>query len=429
MRERLVTLLCAVGALLLFAALFLHGDDSVRGGRDSARPLTPERRANGYYAASSWLATSGVPVISLRERFGALAQRRDLPASGNLLIVTLPAAAGFLTQEFVPLDHWIRSGNTLLVLAALDDEPDWAFLQRAAAPVDLNLLTGLSFETLRARESRAGRIGRSAPAAPGDTFRPFLQPQRVTLLPNLPHPYFRHVATLAALSDYAPQAWTLKLPYDGFALELAHEHDSGAGALWTRPLGAGRIIVSACGSLFTNRALGLADNAQLFANLIADSVSPQGAVLFDDAHQGLAPGYDVQRFYRDPRLYWSIAILLGLWLCWVLGSTQLRAVPERAPAPRREELLRASGGFLARVLPSDVAARRLLELFLQRLAMRAPAAHAEVWRHLERHPRIAPRELERLRHWYTDAYAGRRVPLRALHNLLLRLERLIRHPP
>ena len=50
----------------------------------------------------------------------------------------------------------------------------------------------------------------------------------------------------------------MKVPYEGFVLALAHEQQSGEGALWTRPLGKGRIIVSGFGSLFTNRALGLA---------------------------------------------------------------------------------------------------------------------------------------------------------------------------
>jgi Domain of unknown function (DUF4350) len=434
-RERLVTLASALGALLLFAALFLQGDSATRAGRELARPTTAERRGNGYYAAATWLEGDGVRVISLRERLGSLARRRDLPASGNLLIVTLPAAAAFRTEEFVPLDRWVRSGNTLLILAALTDSPDWAFLQRGLAPADLNLLSGLTFESLRARTARVAgaqnRPGARRPRADRgeggieDLLSPFLEPQRLTLLPNREHAYLHQVTRAVALSDYAHQAWTLKLPYDGFALELAHE-DGGSGVLWTRPLGAGRIVVSAYGSLFTNRAIGLADNARLLANLIGASVSEHGAVLFDDAHQGLSAAYDVRRFYRDRRLYETAAILLALWLVWVLGSTRLTAAVRRIPAPRESDLVVSTGGFLARVVRTDAAARRLLERFLERIPASA-AGVAAAWRYLEQHPRVPPPEVRRLQGWYADAYAGRRVPLARLQNLIVRIERGL-HP-
>ena len=49
MRERLITLVCALGALLLFAALFVRGE-----GRDARRvalPTTVERHGNGLLGA------------------------------------------------------------------------------------------------------------------------------------------------------------------------------------------------------------------------------------------------------------------------------------------------------------------------------------------------------------------------------------------
>src|SRR5262249_38768379 len=158
------------------------------------------------------------------------------------------------------------------------------------------------------------------------------------------------------------QSWALKVPYEGFALELAHERDSRAGVFWTRPLGAGRIVVSGFGTLFTNRALALADNAALFANIVGADLGSRGAVLFDDEHQGLGAAYDPEKFYRDSRLYSTLGILLGLWLAWVLGSTALRLPSVHVSAPREADLVRATGGFLARVLRNDMAARRMFEL-------------------------------------------------------------------
>ena len=173
----------------------------------------------------------------------------------------------------------------------------------------------------------------------------------------------------------APAAapWSVRIPDGGFMLALARERDAGNDVLWTRGLGAGRIIVFAVGTLFSDNALPLADNAQLFANLVAASVARAGAVIFDDYHQGLSAIYDPQKFYRDPRLYLTSAILLGLWFIWVLGATRLKIPVTRIAAPRELDLVRANAGFLARVLPPAVAARRLFEHFLQHVGRRMPA--------------------------------------------------------
>lgn len=418
MKERLVTLAAALGALALFVGVFLQSGGGTAGA-DVPRPTTSERRADGYSAARSWLEGEGVRVISLRERLAALAERRDLAPAGNLLIITLPGVTGFSSAELASLDRFIRAGNALLVVAALADVPDWAMARAGLTPGDVNLLTGLSFEPLR-----IGHRGMGSPAV---------------LVANGAHPYLRNVRQAVAVSDpsadRAPAPWVLKVPYASFALVLAHERASGAGALWMRPLGAGRIIVSGFGSLFTNRALGLADNGQLLANIVAANVAPEGSVIFDDLRQGLGAVYDPARFYHDPRLWQTVGILLALWLAWVLGATRLRASQERSRAPRESELLHATGALLARVVRPEEAARRLFDHLLGSVcpgrggASSGPnpgASAADRWRALERHPRLPAADLERLKRWHADALAGRRVPLRRLHELLSRTERLFR---
>jgi len=440
MKERAFTLLCALGALALFIAMFVRREGGVDARHDIPRPTTAERRGNGYNAALVWLNAEGVRSISLRDRFNKLREVKGLPATGNLLIVTLPAAGGFNTEEFLPLDHWVRAGNTLLIVAALADTPEWAYPSSGMAVGDLNLLAGLEFETVAARERRLNKPrlpepGKAptpqrgkAPAEQMDSvvpdFRALAVPQRATLVPNRPHVYFNRVAEVIALSDYPPQPWTVKVPYQGFVLALARQRETGEGALWTRPLGEGRIVVSAFGSIFTNRALGLADNGQLLANIIASNVKEGGAVLFDDAHQGLGAAYDPQKFYSDHRLYVTIGILIGVWLVWVLGSTRLRVPITRAVTPREAELVRAAGSFLARVLPNHAAARRLFENFFRRVNERSQRHETGApWELLERHPRVAAGEIEQLKDWYAQACAAQRVPLGRLYNLLLRIDK------
>ena len=146
MKERLITLGCALGALALFLTIFGRSESAADARRDIPRPTSEERRGNGYHAAMSWLDQERTHTASLRNRFDRLADQPGLGPAGNLLIVTLPASVGFRTEEFRPLERWVRAGNTLLVLAALADSPDWAISPGGLASGDLTLLTGLQFE-------------------------------------------------------------------------------------------------------------------------------------------------------------------------------------------------------------------------------------------------------------------------------------------
>ena len=251
MKEWWVTLACASGALALLLAMFLQGDDTSNGRGDVASPTSAERGANGYHGAMVWLDEERIRTISLRERFDTLTTHRfALPSSGNLLVVTLPVATAFKTEEFRPLDSWIRAGNTLLILAALADEPDWAFADGRPAFADLGLLSGLEFDIASGAKGNSSDVGARIAA----TAQAYSQPRRVVMVPNGSHPYFNGVGSAVAWSDYPAQMWEVKVPYDGFVLSLAHLRDADDSVLWMRELGSGRIIVSGLGSLFTNRA-------------------------------------------------------------------------------------------------------------------------------------------------------------------------------
>ena len=303
MRERLTTLACALGALLLIGTLLLRADTIAA--RRALPPTTLEHSDNGLLGARTWLQGEGVRTLALRERFDAWLQQARLPRSGNLLIVSLPAVTGFRPDEAVALEHWVREGNALLVLAALRDRPGWAQYPFVMVN-DLQLLTELSLAPGLQHADRGERRSRPPPPAPQRTesgaerlarlATELSSPELRTLVPNRAHPYFTGVARAEALSDYAPLGYSLAVPRDGFVLSLAHQEGSAEDAFWVRPHGEGTIIVSGFGSLFSNRALGRADNARLLANLVGSSVVGDGAVVFDDEHQGLSDSYDPARF-------------------------------------------------------------------------------------------------------------------------------------
>ena len=152
MSERLTTLACALGALALFLLLFVHREGGLDRRNDVPRPTTVEERGAGYRGVFTWLNSSGLRTLSLRERIDTFTTRSDIARTGNVLVVTLPGTDLFKTAETAPLQNWLHAGNTLLVLAALADTPDWAAAVGGVNVGDLKLLSGINFNQSAARE-------------------------------------------------------------------------------------------------------------------------------------------------------------------------------------------------------------------------------------------------------------------------------------
>ncbi|HLJ39022.1 MAG TPA: DUF4350 domain-containing protein [Steroidobacteraceae bacterium] len=422
MRERLTTLALACASLLLFLMLFVHAEGPPA--EDASVPTTADRQGNGLRGASAWLEEEGVRTRAVRERFSVLRRMRDLPPKGNLLIVTLPGTVPFANDEAVALDDWLRQGNTLLLLAALADRPRWA-QDPGTIKSDVRLLTGFEIERLRRPRASSATTGQGAANALAEETRGLSRPRRETLLPNRAHRYFDDVRSVAGFSDYLPLHWKLKSPRDALPLCLAHIAPSADCGLSLLPDGAGSILLSAFGTLLSNRALGEAGNARLFANLVRGTLGSDGVVLFDDEHRGLSDAYDPDKFWRDRRLYLTFAILAAVWLIWVVGGTRLAAPAAAAPAQGEADLVRTTGSFLARVLRPSAAARRMFEHFFARLRRtlreRTPDP-SPCWEWLEHNPRVPQADVAQLRAWYADAWSGRGVPLVRLHNLIVRTE-------
>jgi hypothetical protein len=428
-RERAVTLALALGALLLFLMLFVHVQGPV--GKGVSSPTTADRQNDGLLGALTWLREEGVRTHPVRERFTSLARMRGLPARGNLLVVTLPSEVPFRNDEAAWLDRWVAQGNTLLVLAALSDRPAWA-RNSGVLEGELRLLTGLGIE--RVPPARAAPAAKGPPRSDSggasahelvQAARLRLKPRRDTLLPSREQRYLKDVHAVAGFSDYPPRAWKLQLPGAAVPLCLAHLGASGPCALWLSPHGAGEIVLSGFGSVLSNRALGEADNARLLANLVRGSVAPDGAVLFDDQHQGLTEAYDPEKFYRDRRLYLTLGILAGMWIVWVVGGTRLAPPPAPPAAQGEADLVQATGLFLARVLHPSAAGRRMFEHFfmrLRRMLRETTLDPSAYWEWLENNPRLVRADVAQLRTWYADAYSNNKVPLTRLHNLIARTE-------
>lgn len=422
MKDRLLTLALAIGALAAFYVVLVPKPPPPQ--ERITRPISIEAGPNGYLGMRRWLAQQGISVVSLRERFGTLPQITSGAPTGNLLITTAPHVYPLRASEAQPLRTWIEAGNTLLVLAGLSDTPEWSMSTRVdpSLPEHMGTMTGLTFTQIPEQDQQAT-------AQQGQTDRDVVlavtrlpEPVRTESSPNGQHPLLSGVSTIVAVSEYPSAHWNAASD-QSVVLELASNHASGVPALWLLPYGDGQIVFSAYGSVFTNKLLGERDNALLLANVTRWSLGEQGRVLIDDAHQGLVSFYDPDKFFGDSRLHRSLLWMLALWLVFVLGPRRLRGATSAWNPLDVTSFVRATGGFMARVVSPAAAGQRLFENFFNEIRNRLglmPDA-APVWEWLAGHTAVAASDLERLQELHRRVAARRRVDLVELHNLVARL--------
>lgn len=417
MNERLITLTGAVAALLVLYVLFFEP----AGEQPLTRPLSTETGRNGYAGIAEWLETAGVRVESLRRRYDALdGAELALPATGNLLISSLPHTIPARASEAATLRDWVRRGNTLLVMAALDDTPEWT---PNAAYEDfmrsLRLLTGMQF---------APYGGPPGSDGPGSGRAARLEPGPVALSPDAGHPLMQGVDRLPGVNDAAAAVWVPVFRDAPLMLAMASESTTGVDAIVERPDGDGRSIVAASGTLLTNRVVADGDASRWLANIVRYHVARDGAVVFDDMHQGLSVLYDPGAFYRDPRLATTIWFVLGFWAIYVLGTSN-RLAPPRVdrPEPRQADFLGAVGGFMTRRLARrDVGRLMLREWFDDvRRTRGLPQDGRPPWDALEATPTLSRKLREQLRDAWDRLEAGHAVGLVRLHNRILEARKAI----
>jgi hypothetical protein len=419
MKDRLLTLALALGAFAAFYVLLAPKPSMPQ--QQVTRPLSIEQGPNGYLGMQRWLDAEKVPVVSFRERYGHLADATPGRLTGNLLITTAPHVYPPLASEIQPLRDWIAAGNTLLVVAGLSDTPEWSMGEGLDVLFSQHMrqMTGLTFIQMEAKEPQKTQTAEQSAI---QTLSRLGEPLRFESTPNGEHPLLAGVKSIVAVSEFPSSSWMASAER-AVVLELASNHESGVPALWLLPHGKGQIIVSAYGSIFTNKVLGEQDNARLLANITRWSLGNHGSVLIDDAHQGLVGFYDPEKFFGDSRLHRSLWWLFALWLVFVLGPRRLRAATSTWNPLDVTSFVRATGGFMARVLQPAAAGQRLFANFFNEIRGRLGLAldGAPVWEWLHGQSKIPPADLDRMQELHTRTAQRRRIDLAELHNLIARV--------
>lgn len=422
MKERLLTLGLAAGALVLFYALMMP--QPARPDQARSEPLSTDPGSEGELALWRWLQAEHIPSDSLRYRYDHLMPRPGEPvATGNVLISVMPHQVPLRAGESDAIRNWVHAGNTLLILAALDDTPRWSLGSESTLLRELQQLSGMTFSMVP-EESKAPRNGRPRVARPADA-----EPSQyfgggdVILEPRDEHPLLDGVQAVQATSPLPSARW-LAQPDGQTRLILLRRHDSHTPALWLLRAGEGQILLSAFASVASNAEIDQRDNAQWLGNIIRWGRSDTGRVIFDDMHQGLSAYYDPRAFFADPRLHRTLGWLLLLWLAFVLGPLPLRSAHSPWTPMDESALVEASGRFYSAAVPRREAARRLLENFFNRLRRRLdlPENGAPLWEWLRTQSRVPERQRQQLQDLFGEVQTGARVDLTRLQRLLAQIQ-------
>jgi hypothetical protein len=434
-KDRLTTLGLAAGALVLFYVFFVPKPAAEP--PDAALPLSTEAGHDGYQAAWRWLKRQGVPVAALHEPYTRLSSLTESAPRGNLLLTTLPHRVPARNDELNALDAWVSRGNTLLVMAALDDQPRWAIAASAGLLRTVRRMTRLNFEVDEDRPAAAAAgAAAQGDAAPGraksrtqralNAVQALLDPQPLIITPRGAHPLFTGVQSILAVSEFPASRWHAT-PMDArVVLEIGERPVTGAQgatvapAIWLERQGDGQVLVFAVATPFSSGVIAEKDNARLLSNIIAWSRGPGGSVIFDDDHQGAASYYDAKAFFRDPRLHRTLLWILVLWLLFVLGSQRMRPAADAWNRADITSFIAVTGGFFASSLTPAAAGAQLFHNFfnLVRRSLHLPEDGLPVWEWLGADARVRRPQLGELRRLYERTHAGKSVDLVQLHNLL-----------
>lgn len=416
MRDRLITLCGALGALLIFVALIYQPEQASR----VSLPTTLDHAENGYLGLSRWLTVNDIPQASFRNRFSRLAQ--DYPEPGNVLLVTFPFTQPARDNELDDLHRWVSGGNTLVVMAALNESPDWALGHTEAFIERMGDLSTVFFRAIP--DETTSEDSESTPANINLGTPDIQDPTAISYTTSASHPLMENTYYLSGVTDSITSLWE-PIPETGgpTPIRVATVDGYDAGGLWQQAYKQGSIVISGSASLFSNRQINEEDNAQLIANLIALHLGEGRSFIIDDYHHGISEIYDPDAFFADARLHSTLLLTLAFWLIYMLGSTgRLGQYTTSAPPLQQSSLVGALAGFLQRKLSAVDAGKLMIESWLRQTAG-VEASIPELWRRLQTMPLIDAEHLSQLETHYTSLLSGQSPPLKEINNLINQLER------
>ncbi len=374
MKDRLVTLVSVLAALLVVVLLFAPRANTEK---PISLPTSEDTGNNGFKGLKAWLQREHVPILSWRKSLPSLLRQAQLAANGHVLLLSMPSVEKIQDQEWLALKLWLEQGNTVIMMVSAFQQPEWAkqqdgwleqlkhFFTRYGLTFDTEELTdedssnqddSLSASVNRLQENIHAQIPVINSLTPSSTVFSLPKTVKLTTLtaPGLlaQKPDFSRthgpipVVTLLRFDDDQPAAWL-----------IAHNNS--------------RIVVILASDLFNNTRLASSDNALWFSSLLSHLRTESGTVIFDDYPFGLRDMYSSEQFFADPRLYQTLACILLLWLSYALGySNRLAPVREKTARLTALSVVDVMAGFFARRVDAQQLSRALISHLLSNIAKR-----------------------------------------------------------
>ncbi len=405
MRDTLITLAGALLSFIVLVSLMSPQAEQVV----VSRPTTEDAGKHGLKALYRWLAQNDFNIHSLRTPVTRVDQQ-NLPASGNLMVVSLPLAREPLDSEWLALNNWIRQGNAMIVLASLYHIPQWSKTHEWSREEDIkeaiSKLTAEEFSLQRdAIEDNEAEFSLLDMQASIQAFKP----SAYHLYPAVEHSLFSDVYELESVhtpglyqyinehEDMKAAYWTVESEAARLGLRLIYGESQEQTAMWLLPVGEGWIYLSAFPDLLGNGVVKQQDNARWFTNLLSHTVSSGGYVIFDDYHFGLSDLYDPEAFFADDRLHNSLLFIGAFWLVYALGrSPRLAPVRKRTIKPATRDFIEAMAGFFTRRIKQATIAHELAMRLLEDIGMHTQLNGDSIWDWLHDHPDVSQRDIRRL---------------------------------
>jgi hypothetical protein len=291
-----IRVLLVVLAVVIMLAVLGHSPRKSR--TDTWLPSSFNPVGAGNMAFFETLRDLNWPVERWREPLSRLSAY----GSGNTLLVTrsrVGARVSFSEQEINLLEAWVRKGNTLVLLGALDNWDDTRdMLREFGFHLPESKETQSITELFHPLESRPGEEIKipADPAGGGNG--------TLVLPPTAPLPI-----------TYPPSA---RVPWQ----------QSGQPYVVDFRYGAGRVVCGASALLLDNSFLGQGDNLAIVLRLLAPGGQVPRHLFFEESHHGFSAIFALARLLAHPGFrFGSMLALLGLLT--FLGSSLVRFGPIR----------------------------------------------------------------------------------------------------
>jgi len=232
------------------------------------------------------------------ERWREPLSRLSSYGTGNVLIITRSqqgSRVSFSEQEMDLLDDWVKKGNTLLLLGALDEWDDTRMFLRLI-----------------------GFVPPDKPNSVSDFLQPFEQESK-QLMEIQPAFGANQTGTMIL-----PHSASLPVAFPANAKILWQDH--GEPFLVDVPRGVGHVICGASDRLLSNSFLVKGDNFTIVLGLLTPGGKPPHHLFFEESHHGFSAVYAMVRLLGHPGVRFA-GMLALLGALAFLGTSLVRFGP------------------------------------------------------------------------------------------------------